>query len=348
MSPQPADRRVVTEDALAGVVDGKADLIGGLVDPTQLPPLAINDTFTAADEPAMLALTAQRGDVAVRTDLSSTFILTTDDPTLVGNWAEILTPGQVVSVAGRTGAVVLTKADVGLPAADDTSDADKPVSTAQQTALDAKQDEAALDTDVAALVADNGTTVGAYLDAILHSVVGVPGAGVGKDGDYAKDLDTGSIYEKITGTWQVTGYTLIGPAGESGANGADGADGADGLNGVTGISPILVRAPIATGTGGPSWTNDTGRPLTITAVRIRVLGGVATGGSSTIVDVNVADVTIFTNQANRPTLTVGATTVLATTIDAPTLNPGQTISIDVDQISTWPASTELAVFVIAE
>lgn len=35
----------------------------------------------------------------------------------------------------------LTKADVGLTNADNTSDADKPVSTAQQTALDQKQDE---------------------------------------------------------------------------------------------------------------------------------------------------------------------------------------------------------------
>jgi hypothetical protein len=44
----------------------------------------------------------------------------------------------VTSVAGRTGAVTLTKTDVGLANVDNTSDANKPVSTAQQTALDAK------------------------------------------------------------------------------------------------------------------------------------------------------------------------------------------------------------------
>lgn len=44
----------------------------------------------------------------------------------------------VASVAGRTGAVTLTKTDVGLGNADNTSDAAKPVSTAQQTALDLK------------------------------------------------------------------------------------------------------------------------------------------------------------------------------------------------------------------
>lgn len=46
--------------------------------------------------------------------------------------------GDVSSVAGRTGDVVLTKADVGLTAVDNTSDASKPVSGATQTALDLK------------------------------------------------------------------------------------------------------------------------------------------------------------------------------------------------------------------
>lgn len=46
--------------------------------------------------------------------------------------------GAVSSVAGRTGDVVLTKSDVGLGSVDNTSDANKPVSTAAQTALDAK------------------------------------------------------------------------------------------------------------------------------------------------------------------------------------------------------------------
>ncbi len=45
----------------------------------------------------------------------------------------------VTSVAGRTGAVTLTKTDVGLDNVNNTSDADKPVSTAQQTALNDKQ-----------------------------------------------------------------------------------------------------------------------------------------------------------------------------------------------------------------
>lgn len=55
-----------------------------------------------------------------------------------GGGAQAAQPA-VTSVAGRTGAVVVTKADVGLSSVDNTSDANKPVSAATQTALDAKQ-----------------------------------------------------------------------------------------------------------------------------------------------------------------------------------------------------------------
>lgn len=48
--------------------------------------------------------------------------------------------GAVDSVNGKTGTVVLGKTDIGLGSVDNTSDADKPISTLTQTALDAKQD----------------------------------------------------------------------------------------------------------------------------------------------------------------------------------------------------------------
>lgn len=67
-----------------------------------------------------------------------------------GAWAA----APVTSVASKTGAVTLTKSDVGLANVDNTSDADKPVSTAQQTALNGKTDTAtttALDNRVTSL-----------------------------------------------------------------------------------------------------------------------------------------------------------------------------------------------------
>lgn len=47
--------------------------------------------------------------------------------------------GSVTSVNGQTGVVVLTKSSIGLPNVTNTSDANKPVSTAQQAALDLKE-----------------------------------------------------------------------------------------------------------------------------------------------------------------------------------------------------------------
>ncbi len=54
----------------------------------------------------------------------------------------------VKSVASKTGTVTLTKGDVGLSNVDNTSDMDKPISTAVQTALNGKVDNSRVLTDV--------------------------------------------------------------------------------------------------------------------------------------------------------------------------------------------------------
>jgi hypothetical protein len=65
----------------------------------------------------------------------------------------------VTSVAAKTGVVTLNKADVGLDSVNNTSDADKPVSNAVQTALSAKADSAALTSGLSSKV--NTSSVGA-------------------------------------------------------------------------------------------------------------------------------------------------------------------------------------------
>lgn len=114
--------------------------ITGTVPTSALPPLAVVETTPVATQAAMLALPAQRGDIAIRTDINRTFILASDSPGTLADWKEVTAAGQVVSVAGKTGTVSLVKADVGLGSVDNTSDAAKPVSTAQQTALNGKSD----------------------------------------------------------------------------------------------------------------------------------------------------------------------------------------------------------------
>jgi hypothetical protein len=93
-----------------GANNGIASLDGsGLIPTNQLPALAITTTQVVNSEANMLALTAQTGDVAVRTDVNKSFILTASPATTLGNWQELLTPTDaVLSVDGNTGAVSLS------------------------------------------------------------------------------------------------------------------------------------------------------------------------------------------------------------------------------------------------
>ena len=123
-----------------GAANGVATLGADSKIPTsQLPALAVVNTYVVNSQAAQLALSTQEGDVVVRTDLNKTFIRLSTTLGTMADWQEMLTPTDtVLSVNGLTGAVTLTKSSVGLGNADNTSDADKPVSTAQQTALDLK------------------------------------------------------------------------------------------------------------------------------------------------------------------------------------------------------------------
>lgn len=97
-------------DSDKGSANGVATLDGNSKVPSsQLPAIAITDTSVVASEAAMLALTAQTGDIAVRSDVNKSFILAGTDPTLLSDWQELLTPTDVVqSVDGRTGSVSLS------------------------------------------------------------------------------------------------------------------------------------------------------------------------------------------------------------------------------------------------
>jgi hypothetical protein len=84
----------------------------GKLNPSQLPAIAVTDTSVVASQTAMLALTAEVGDLAVRTDLNKTFILRVSPASTLGNWQELLTPtGAVASVYGRTGIVTAQSGD---------------------------------------------------------------------------------------------------------------------------------------------------------------------------------------------------------------------------------------------
>jgi hypothetical protein len=95
------------------VANGYAGLgADGKLISNQLPAIAITDTYVINTQAAMLALTAETGDVAIRTDLNKSYILQGATASVLGNWQELLSPtGGATSVFGRTGSVVANAGD---------------------------------------------------------------------------------------------------------------------------------------------------------------------------------------------------------------------------------------------
>lgn len=87
-------------------------ILGNKINPIYMDDLFITDVFVVSSQSAMLALSAQRGDFAVRTDLGKTFVLKQSPATTLANWVELQTTSDVVSVNGKTGAVTIEISDL--------------------------------------------------------------------------------------------------------------------------------------------------------------------------------------------------------------------------------------------
>jgi len=106
---------IVTAAEQVTAADVSGLLTGGKIDPALLPAIALTEVFTVSTQAEMLALTAQPGDVAIRSDVNKSFILKAAPASTLANWVELLAPtGGVLSVNGKTGAVTVNAADVGL------------------------------------------------------------------------------------------------------------------------------------------------------------------------------------------------------------------------------------------
>lgn len=79
---------------------------------------------------------------------------------------------------------------------------------------------------------------------------------------------------------------------------------------------------------------------------VQAMVGTAPTGSSVIIDVNINGTTIFTEQANRPTIAAGDFTSGAVTVmNVTTLSPGDYLTVDVDQIGSGAPGRDLTVLV---
>jgi hypothetical protein len=103
------------------VLDG-----GGKIDPNQLPSY-IDDVLEFANE-AALPLTGESGKLYVTASDEKVYRWS-------GSGYVVITSNGVNSVNGRSGIIILNKADVGLGNVDNTGDLSKPVSTAQNAAI---------------------------------------------------------------------------------------------------------------------------------------------------------------------------------------------------------------------
>jgi hypothetical protein len=94
--------------------------ITGTISASNLPALALTDVHVVNSEAGMIALTAQEGDVAIRTDVNKSFIHNGNTSGTIGDWNELLTPTDAIqSVNGQTGTVSLDFEDVGALSATD-------------------------------------------------------------------------------------------------------------------------------------------------------------------------------------------------------------------------------------
>jgi hypothetical protein len=95
-----------------GAANGVATLDPtGVIPTSQIPPLNITNPFVVDTEAEMLALSAQVGDVSIRTDTGNSYILAGEPAATLSNWKLITASGAVTSVFGRVGVVAPQSGD---------------------------------------------------------------------------------------------------------------------------------------------------------------------------------------------------------------------------------------------
>lgn len=166
-------------------------LLGNKINPVYMDELFITDVFVVANQSAMLALNAKRGDFAVRTDIGKTFVLKQSPATTLANWVELQTTSDVVSVNGKTGAVTIEISDLdGL-----------------QLALNAKVDVTTYESEQQAqdtLIANKvdieegkGLSTNDYTTTEKNKLTGIQaGAQVNIQSDWTQEVNTADDYIK--------------------------------------------------------------------------------------------------------------------------------------------------------
>ncbi len=135
-----------------GTASGVASLNAlGKIPTDQIPAISFSSVKVLSNQSDMLALSnALVGSVVIRTDLNKNYVLSATPASNLANWIELLTPAPPVqTVNGYSGDISLSKSDIGLSNIDNTSDTNKPISSATQIALNLKANSADIATSLA-------------------------------------------------------------------------------------------------------------------------------------------------------------------------------------------------------
>ena len=152
-------------------------------------------------------------------------------------------------------------------------------------------------------------------------------------------------------TWAAQGDLIVASADDTAAVLAKGTAGTFLQAGASTLAYADVFIPVtfafdgtvAVTTGAFRWYNDSGRALTVSAVRASV--GTAPTGATLIVDVNEGGTTMYTTQANRPTIAISGNTTDATLPDDTSLADNGYLTVDIDQVGSTVAGADLVVTV---
>ena len=213
-------------------------------------PIAITDTFVVSSEAEMLALTAQTGDIAIRSDLGETFILQVNDPTILSNWIELLV-NHPVGPTGPTGPI----GDTGPQGVVGDTGPTGPIGNTGPTGPIGDTGPEG-PTGPTGPIGDTGPTGSAGPQGVAGNT--------GSTGPTGPIGATGPQGFSITGPTGPIGHT--GPTGPNGATGPTGPQGVSGPSGPTGPNGedggAVETINAQTGTSYTLQLSDTGKLVT--------------------------------------------------------------------------------------
>jgi len=310
------------EDAAKkGAANGYASLGSDSKVPTaQLPALAITDTFVVSSQSAQTGLTAEVGDICIRTDQNKSYILKTSPASTFGNWSELLTPTDtVLSVNSLTGAVTLTTANIA-DSANKRYVTDANLTVIGNTSGTNTGDNAGVTgvTGSAPIVSSGGNTPAISISAATTSAAGSLSAA-----DKTKiNGITGSEVTSVTGTAPVVSSGGATPAISMAAAtaSANGYATSTQITKLDGIAAAATANGTVTGSGSTSGSN-TGDQTNIT-------------GNAATVTTNASLTGVVTSSGNATAIANGAIAVAKLTGTLPVANGGTGVTASTGSGST--------------